>query len=226
MPSKRFKEIKTKVDRTKVYTLDEALSLLKETSTTKFDSSVEVHVRLGIDPAKSDQQIRATVALPHGSGKMKKVAAFVDSANEKAAKEAGADVIYLEEDIKKLKDTGKIDFDIAVATPVMMPKMAMVAKVLGPKGLMPNPKTDTVGTDVVKMISELKKGKAAFKSDDTANVHQVIGRISFGPEKLKENFRAFIDALKKTKPSSSKGQFLKTAVVASTMGPGIKVKID
>lgn len=216
---------KTLVDKAKVYTLDEALALVKKTSTVKFDAAVEVHARLGIDPSKGEQQIRATVALPHGTGKSKTIAAFVGSNDEKVAKDAGADFVYGEEDIKKIKDTGKIAFDIAVATPEMMPKMAVAAKVLGPKGLMPNPKTETVGKDVAKMITELKKGKAAFKNDDTANVHQAIGKVSFTEAQLKENFTAFFEALKKAKPQTSKGTYIQSLYITSSMGPSIKVEV-
>lgn len=218
-------EVKALVDKNKSYALDEALTLVKKTSTVKFDAAVEVHAQLGIDPSKGEQQIRATVALPHGTGKTKSVAAFVGANDEKAAKDAGADFVYGEEDIKKIKDTGKIAFDIAVATPEMMPKMAVAAKVLGPKGLMPNPKTETVGKDVAKMISELKKGKAAFKNDDTANVHQAIGKVSFTEAQLKENFLAFFEALKKAKPQTSKGAYIKSLYLTSSMGPSIKVEI-
>lgn len=216
----------TKVDKTKTYSLTDAVNLVKETANTKFDATIEVHVRLGIDPKKSDQQIRSTVSLPHGTGKTKKVAAFVGPNDEKAAKEAGADVIYTEEEIKRLKDTGKIDFEIAVATPEMMPKMASVAKVLGPKGLMPSPKTDTVGTDVKKMISDLKKGKAAFKNDDGANIHIGVGKASFTADQLKENIVAFTDVLKKLKPSSAKGTYLKMVYLSSSMGPSVKVSVE
>ncbi len=214
-----------KIDKTKTYSLDEAIKLIKDTSTTKFDSSVEVHLRLGIDPSKSDQQIRATVSLPHGNGKTKTVGAFVGPNDEKAAKEAGADFVYGEEEIKKLKDTGKIEFDIAVATPEMMPKLAVVAKVLGPKGLMPNPKTDTVSSDVKKMIGELKKGKIAFKNDDGANIHASIGKASFSEAQIKDNVLAFVDTIKKLKPSSSKGTYLKALYLTSSMGPSVKTDI-
>ncbi len=214
-----------KIDKTKTYSLDEAIKLVKDTSNTKFDSSVEVHIRLGIDPSKSDQQIRATVSLPHGNGKTKSVGAFVGPNDEKAAKEAGADFVYGEEEIKKLKDTGKIEFDIAVATPEMMPKLASVAKILGPKGLMPNPKTDTVSSDVKKMIGELKKGKIAFKNDDGANIHTSIGKASFSEVQLKENILAFVDTIKKIKPSSSKGTYLKALYLTSSMGPSVKTDI-
>ncbi len=215
-----------KIDKTKTYSLTEGVNLVKETANTKFDATVEVHVRLGIDPKKSDQQIRSTVSLPHGTGKTKKVAAFVGPNDEKAAKEAGADVIYTEEEIKRLKDTGKIDFEIAIATPEMMPKMAAVAKVLGPKGLMPNPKTDTVGTDVKKMINDLKKGKAAFKNDDGANIHLGVGKISFTADQIKENIVAFIDVLKKMKPSSAKGTYMKAIYLTSSMGPSVKISVE
>ncbi len=223
---KRMQALATKVDKTKNYSLDEAIALVKETSTTKFDATVEVHVRLGIDPKKSDQQIRATVALPHGTGKTKKIAAFVGPNDEKAAREAGADVIYMEEDLKRLKDTGKIDFEIAISTPEMMPKMALVAKVLGPKGLMPSPKTETVGTDVKKIINELKKGKTSFKNDDGSNVHVGIGKVSFSAQQLNENISAFFDVLRKIKPNSSKGTYIKTAYLTSSMGPSVKVSVE
>lgn len=224
--SKRMIALKALVDKNKVYSLDEAIELVKKTSNVKFDASVIVHVRLGIDQKKSDQQIRATVVLPHGTGKTKTIAAFVGQNSEKAAKEAGADFIYGEEDIKKIKNTGKIEFQIAVATPEMMPKLATAAKVLGPKGLMPNPKTDTVGTDLKKMIGELKKGKAAFKNDDTGNVHQVVGKVSFITEQLKENINALIDAIKRVKPNSTKGAYLQAVYLTSAMGPSVKVAVE
>ncbi len=220
-----MKALVAKVDKTKTYSIDEAIKLIKETSNTKFDSSVEVHVRLGIDPSKSDQQIRSTVSLPHGNGKTKTVAAFVGSNDEKAAKEAGADFIYGEEDIKKLKDTGKIEFEIAVATPEMMPKLAIVAKILGPKGLMPNPKTDTVSTDVKKMITELKKGKIAFKNDSGAILHASIGKASFTESQIKENVIAFVETVKKLKPSGSKGTYIKSLYLTSSMGPSVKTEV-
>jgi len=216
-------ELSIKVKKNYVYPIDEAIKLVKETAGVKFDAGVEIHARLGIDPKKGDQQIRSTVVLPHGTGKTKKVAAFVAPEKEKEAKDAGADFIYGEEEIKKIKDTGKIEFEIAVTTPDMMPKLAAVAKVLGPKGLMPNPKTETVGPNVKKMIEELKKGKITFKNDDTANVHQLIGKVSFSETQLKENLIAFLEALKKAKPNSAKGVYMKNLVLCSTMGPAIKI---
>lgn len=221
--NKRAAANAAKVDKNKVYSIDEAIKLIKETSGVKFDASVEVHANLGIDPKKGDQQIRSTVVLPHGIGKTKKIAVFVSGEKEKEAKESGADVIYMEEDIKRLKDTGKIDFEIAVTTPDMMPKMAAVAKVLGPKGLMPNPKTETVGPNLKKMVDELKRGKITFKNDDTSNVHQLVGKVSFDEAKLKENITVFVEALKKAKPSSSKGTYIKNLVLCSTMGPAIRL---
>ncbi len=221
--SKRMTDLATKVDKNKVYSIDEAIKLVRETSGVKFDASVEVHAHLGIDPKKGEQQIRATVVMPHGTGKTKTVAAFVTPEKKKEAKEAGADFIYDEEDIKKIKDTGKIEFEVAVTTPDMMPKLAQVAKVLGPKGLMPNPKTETVGPNIKKLIEELKKGKVTYKNDDTSNIHQAIGKVSFGEDKLKENFSAFLESLKKAKPATAKGTYIQNLVICSTMGPAIRV---
>jgi len=221
-----MKDLKSQVNPTTVYSVAEAIELVKKTSTVKFDASVEVHVKLGIDPKKTDQQIRSTVVMPHGTGKTKTVAAFVGPNDEKAAKEAGADFVYGEEDIKKIKDTGKIEFEIAVATPEMMPKLAIVARVLGPKGLMPNPKTGTVDKNVKKMVEEIKKGKAAFKNDDGSNIHQVIGKVSFDAKKLEENLAAFMDAIKKVKPQGSKGTYIKGLFLTSSMGPSVKVVVE
>ncbi|MFA7653911.1 MAG: 50S ribosomal protein L1 [Candidatus Magasanikbacteria bacterium] len=221
--SKRLDALSAKVDKSKIYSVDEAIKLVKETAGVKFDASIEVHVHLGIDIKKSDQQIRVTVVLPHGTGKTKTVAAFVAPDKEKEAKEAGADFVYGEEDIKKIKDTGKINFEVAVTTPDFMPKLAMAAKVLGPKGLMPNPKTETVSPNLKKMIEELKKGKITFKNDDTGNVHQLIGKASYPAEKLKENYLTIIEAIKKAKPGSAKGTYIQNLIVCSTMGPAIKI---
>jgi len=221
--SKRMDSLAAKVDPKKIYAVEEAIKLVRETSGVKFDASVEVHANLGIDTKKNEQQVRTTVVLPHGTGKTKKVAAFVSAEKEKEAKEAGADFVYSEEDIKKMKDTAKIEFDVAVTTPDMMPKMAMVAKILGPRGLMPNPKTDTVGPNIKKMIEEQKKGKVTFKNDDSGNVHQLVGKLSFSDAQLKENLNAFLEALRKAKPATAKGTFIKNIVVCSTMGPSIKI---
>ncbi len=224
--SKRMKALSAKVDMQKVYGWDEAVKLVKETSGVKFDASVEVHANLGIDPKKGEQQIRATASLPHGTGKSKIIAAFVSTEKEKEAKEAGADFVYGEEDIKKIKDTGKIEFDVAVTTPDMMPKLASIAKILGPKGLMPNPKTETVSPQVKKMIEDLKKGKITFKNDDTSNIHQSIGRVSFSEAQLQENLTAFIEVLKKAKPATAKGTYIKNLILCSSMGPAIRISAE
>lgn len=221
--SKRYKSLQALIDPKKVYSAEEAVALVKKTSTTKFEGSIEAHINLGIDVKKSDQQIRATLTFPNSIGKSKRVCAFVPELRNAEAKEAGADLIGAEELIDSIAQTGKIDFDIAVATPDMMPKLAKVAKVLGPKGLMPNPKTDTVGPNIKKIIEDLKKGKVAFKNDATGNVHQIIGKSSLDEAKLVENLKVFVDAVKKAKPASAKGTYIKSLTLTSTMGPGIKV---
>ncbi len=223
--SKRMDELKAQIDAKKLYSLSEAIALVQKTGALKFDSSVELHVRLGINPKKTDQLIRGTAMLPHGTGKIKRIAAFVSANDQAAAKEAGADLIMGEEEIKILKQTGKIDFDIAVATPDMMPKIAMVARILGPRGIMPNPKVGTVGADVKKMIGELKKGKFSFKNDDTANIHQVVGKVSFDASKLEENIDTFLEILLKAKPNGVKGNFIKAMYLTSSMGPSVKLEI-
>ncbi|PLX25676.1 50S ribosomal protein L1 [Candidatus Parcubacteria bacterium] len=223
---KRLKEAKDKIDSTKVYPAEEAIKLIKETSSVKFDASVEVHARLGIDPKKGDQIIRDSVVLPHGSGKKVKIAAFVSDDKAKDAKAAGADLVGGEELINEIKKTSKTDFDIAITTPDMMPKLAQIAKVLGQKGLMPNPKTGTIGPDVKKMVEELKAGKVSYKNDATSNVHLIIGKVSFDEAKLVENFNTFFESLKKAKPQSLKGTYIKSMYLSSSMGPSVKVEIN
>jgi large subunit ribosomal protein L1 len=223
MSGKRFKEAEKNIDKNKTYSVEEAATLLKQNASAKFDESIEMHFRLGVDPKKGDQQIRGTVTLPNGSGKTNRIAAFVDGANETAAKEAGADIIGNEEYIAEMIQSGKIDFDVAIAVPAMMPKLAKAARLLGPRGMMPNPKTDTVGTNVAKMIEEQKGGKVAFKNDNTSNVHVTMAKASFDVEKLVENMQTVIEAIKKARPSSTKGTFFKNVSVTSTMGPGIKI---
>jgi large subunit ribosomal protein L1 len=226
MSGKRFTEATAKVEKEKQYSLADAAALAKELATAKFDETIELHVRTGIDPKKGDQQIRGTVILPHGTGKTQVVAAFVDSANETAAKDAGADIVGTEETIEEIAKTGKIPFDVAVAVPAMMPKLAKAAKILGPRGLMPNPKTDTVGPNVAKMIEEQKGGKTAFKNDNTANVHAIVGKASFDAEKLTENLTVMVDAIRKMRPASTKGTYLKSAYIASSMGPAIQLDLS
>lgn len=214
-----------KIDKEKKYEIEEAVKIVKESAKAKFDESVELVLNVGIDPKQSDQQIRSTVTLPHGSGKKVRVAAFVDSANETAAKEAGADIIGTEEVIDQIVQKGTIDFDVAVAVPSMMPKLAKAARILGPRGLMPNPKTDTVGPNIVKMIEEQKGGKISYKNDDTGNIHIMIGKVSFDETKLAENLRVVTETIKKGRPSAVKGTFIKSASISSTMGPGVKIEI-
>lgn len=223
--SKRYQEESKKIDKEKIYSLAEAIKIIKQSASTKFDGSVEIHVRLGVDPKKSEQQIRGAIVLPNGTGKTKKVAVFTSPDKQKAAKEAGADMVGGEEFIEEIKKTNKIEFDVAIATPEMMPKLAVIARVLGPRGLMPSPKNETITTDVKKTVDELKKGKVSFKSDDTGNVHQAIGKTSFTEKQLEENLVIFIETLKKAKPSSSKGTYIRNISLSSTMGPGIKVTL-
>ena len=222
--SKRYLAVKEKIAPDRAYALTEAIKLLKETSTVKFDASVEIHANLGIDPKKGEQIVRSTVSLPHGTGKTKRIAAFVTSEKEKEAKASGADVVGGLELINQIKASGKCDFDIAVAEPAIMKDLAVIAKILGTKGLMPNPKTGTVTPDIKKAVAELKKGKIAFKNDDSANVHVLVGKVSFSDDQLKENIEAFINTLKRLKPETVKGTYIRSLTLSSSMGPGIKIQ--
>lgn len=212
-------------DKTKLYSIAEAVELTKKFSRAKFNASVETHFRLGIDTKKGEQQVRAAVTLPHGTGKTVKVAAFVTPAKEKEVKAAGADYVGGDELIAEIKKTEKTDFQVAVAEPAIMKSLAQIAKILGTRGLMPSPKNDTVTPDPAKAVAELKKGKVSFRNDDTGNIHVAIGKISFDAQKLVENFNTLSEAVKKAKPSSSKGVYIKNISISSTMGPGIKVNI-
>ncbi len=221
---KKYRTVAEKFEKNTKYVLAEAINMVKEGKVAKFDESVEVHVKLAIDPKKGDQQVRGTVVLPHGVGKTKKIA-VVTSTKAKEAQEAGADLVGGEELIDKIK-TGKFEaFDVLVATPEMMPKLAQVAKILGPRGLMPSPKTETVTDKVKDAVEMLKKGKASFKNDNGSNVHQVIGKLSFEAVKLTENYEAFLDALIKAKPAATKGKYIVSATICSTMGPGVKISL-
>lgn len=224
--SKRFYELTKLIDHQREYALDEALQLLKKTATTKFDSSVELHIRLGIDPKKSDQQIRSTITLPNGSGKKVRVAVFAQEAKQKEAKDAGADIVGGEELIEQIRKTGKCDFSVAVSTTEMMKKMAKVAKILGPRGLMPSPKNQTVTDNLTKIVSELKKGKITIKNDSTSNVHQLVGKSSWENTKIKENILAVLAEIKKNKPARLKKDYILSITLATTMGPGIKIVRD
>jgi len=219
-------EVKVEFDKSKVYTIAEAIELTKKLSKTKFDASIEAHFRLGIDTKKGDQQIRSAVSLPHGTGKTVKVAAFVSPANLKAVKDAGADFAGGEELIDEIKKTEKTDFQVAVAEPMMMKNLAVIAKILGTRGLMPSPKNETVTPNPAKAVAELKKGKVSFRNDDTGNIHAVIGKISFDEKKLLENYNTLFDAVKKAKPVSAKGVYIKNITLSSSMGPGVKVSLS
>ena len=220
--AKKRKEADKKVDSNRLYLLDDALKLVKEVNTAKFDASVDVHVRLGVDPRKADQALRGTVSLPHGTGKTKRVLVLSTPDRENDAMSAGADYFGLEEYIKKFQE-GWLDVDVIIATPNVMAQLGKVARVLGPRGLMPNPKTGTVTVNIADAVKEVKKGKIAFRVDKTGIVHAGIGRVSFAPEQLIENANELLHTLIKLKPSSSKGTYMKTLTIASTMSPGIKV---
>ena len=222
----RRKKLIVTFDRAKTYPIAEAVKLAKENSHEKFDASVDVHFKLGIDTSKGEQQVRSTVALPHGVGKTVRIVAFVEPIKEADAKKAGADFIGNDEFIDKIKKTEKTDFDLAIAEPSVMRKLGVIAKILGTRGLMPSPKNDTVTADPIKAIAEFKKGKLSFKNDDTGNLHITIGRKSFADAKLIENFNALLEIVKKAKPSSSKGTFIKNITIATSMGAGVKVQTE
>lgn len=218
--SKKRKIANTKVDSSKAYTLKEASSLIKEVNTAKFDASVDLHIRLGVDPKKADQAIRGTVTLPHGTGKTKRVLVLCTPDKEAEAKAAGADYVGLDEFITKIEG-GWVDVDVIVATPSVMPKIGKLGKVLGPRNLMPNPKTGTVTNNVSEAVNEVKGGKIAFKVDKAGIIHASIGRVSFGPDKIAENSQELINAIIRLKPASAKGTYLKGVSLASSMSPGI-----
>ena len=212
-------------DRLKAYPVNEALTIVRKLSKTKFDPSVEVHFRLGLNTKKSDQQVRGAVSLPHGTGKTVKIAAFVSPENEKAVRDAGADFVGGEELIAEIKKTEKTDFQVAVAEVAMMKNLAQIAKILGTRGLMPSPKNDTVTNNPAKAVEELKKGKISFKNDDTGNVHAIIGKLSFSDDKLSENFTSLVETIRKGKPTASKGTFIKNVSISSSMSAGVRVSV-
>ena len=222
--SKKRKAVSAKVDNNKVYSLKEASTLVKEVNLTKFDASVDLHIRLGVDPKKADQAVRGTVTLPHGTGKTKKVLVLCNPDKEADAKNAGADFVGLDEFITKIEG-GWTDVDVIIATPSVMPKIGKLGKVLGPRNLMPNPKTGTVTNDVAGAVNEVKGGKIAFKVDKAGIVHASIGRVSFGPDKIAENSQELINAIIRLKPATAKGTYLKGLSMASTMSPGISIDV-
>ena len=220
--SKRYQEAAKLIEKGKAYSIEEAVALVKETSKVKFDAAVDVAFRLGVDPRQADQQLRGALVLPNGTGKTKKVLVVTEGPKAQEAKDAGADVVggkEILEDIKK----GWLDFEVMIATPDMMAELGKLGRILGPKGLMPNPKTGTVTMDVAKAVKETKAGKVTYRTDKDGNVHMPIGRISFDDEKIAENFKTVYDLLLRIKPSSAKGTYMKNIAISSTMGPSVKV---
>ncbi len=224
--SKKYTEALNKVEKGKLYSLEEAVKLVKETSTSKFDGTVEIAVRLNLDTKKNDQQLRGAIVLPHGTGKAKKVLVLAKGDQAKAATEAGAEFVGDMDMITKIEKENWFEFDVIIATPEMMPLLGKLGKVLGPKGLMPNPKTGTVTVDTKKAVEDVKKGRVEYRTDSYANVHAMVGKVSFEEEKLSDNIKAFMDVIIKSKPQAAKGTYLKNVSIASTMGPGIKVDLS
>ncbi|HLN84627.1 MAG TPA: 50S ribosomal protein L1 [Candidatus Binatia bacterium] len=221
---KNYRAALNKVDRNQRYLLEDSLRLAKETAHAKFDETVEMAIRLGVDPRQADQNIRGTVTLPHGMGKSVRVLAFAKGDKEKEAQDAGADFVGSDEIIKKISD-GWLEFDKAVATPDMMGAVGRIGKILGPRGLMPNPKTGTVAMDIGKAVKEIKAGKLEFRVDKAGIIHVPVGKASFGPEQLIDNAKAVLGSIIRAKPASAKGNYIKGVTVATTMGPGIKIDL-
>jgi large subunit ribosomal protein L1 len=220
---KKYVEALNKIDRTRLYDASEALNLVAEVASAKFDETVEAHIKLGVDSRHADQQVRGAVVLPHGTGKTKRVLVFAKGAKAEEATNAGADFVGAEDLVQKIQGENWFEFDVVVATPDMMGVVGRLGRVLGPKGLMPNPKSGTVTFDVAKAIDEIKAGKVEYRLDKTNIIHVPVGKVSFGGEKLTENFAALMDAIVKAKPAAAKGQYLKSIAVTSTMGPGVKI---
>lgn len=223
---KKYEEALSKIDRTKAYSKEEAIKLVKETNITKFTSSVELAIKLNLDSKKADQQLRGAIALPHGTGKEKKVLVIASGEKATAAKQAGADFVGDTDLLEKIEKENWFGFDVMVATPDMMPKLGKLGRILGPKGLMPNPKTGTVTTDVAKAVEEVKSGRVEYRSDSYGNIHGVIGNSSFDEAKLLENLNTYIDTIVRAKPSTVKGDYIKNVSISTTMGPGIKIDIN
>lgn len=223
---KKYADSLKAYDRSKLYDVNEAMGLVVETAKAKFDETIELHVRLGVDPRQADQQVRGVLVLPNGTGKSKKVLVIAKGERADIAQQAGADYVGAEEMIQKIQTENWFDFDVVITTPDMMGVVGRIGKVLGPKGLMPNPKSGTVTMDVAKAIAEVKAGKVEYRLDKTAIIHCPIGKKSFGKEKLAENFNALMDAIVKAKPAAAKGQYIRSVNVSSTMGPGVKVNFN
>ena len=223
---KRYKEALEKIDRTKAYSKEEAVKLVKDTSSTKFDATVEVAVCLNLDTKKADQQLRGAIVLPHGTGKTKKVLVIAKGDAQKAAKEAGADYVGDVDMVEKIEKENWFDFDTLIATPDAMPLLGKLGRILGPKGLMPNPKTGTVTMDVKKAVSDVKSGRVEYRTDSFGNVHGIIGKVSFTEEQLAENLTSFVNTILKLKPATVKGDYVKNIAISSTMGPGIKISLN
>ena len=224
--SKRHVANLEKVEKNKLYTIEDAVKLVKETSNSKFDATVEVAMNLNLDVKKADQQLRGAVVLPHGTGKSKKILVLTKGEGAKAAKELGADYVGDVDMITKIEKENWFDFDVIIATPDMMPMLGKIGKLLGPKGLMPNPKTGTVTNDVAKAVEETKKGKVNYRTDSFGNVHGIVGKVSFDDDKLVENLKAFVEAIMKVKPSTVKGTYVKNISISSTMSPGVKLDLN
>ncbi len=225
MAGKKYLESLEQIDREKAYDPNEAIELVKKISTAKFDETVEVAVRLGVDPKKADQQIRGAVVLPHGTGKTQRVLVFAKAEKAKEAEAAGADYVGDEDYINKIQQ-GWFEFDVVVATPDMMGAVGKLGRVLGPKGLMPNPKTGTVTFDVTKAVNEIKAGKIEYRVDKAGNIHAPIGKVSFDDQKLMDNLQTILDTLVKVKPAAAKGQYIRNVTISSTMGPGVKINLS
>ena len=223
---KKYVEATSKIEKNKAYTKEEAIKLVKETSVTKFDSSVEIAMRLNLDTKKADQQLRGAIVLPNGTGKTKKVLVLAKGPKATEAKEAGADFVGDMDMIEKIEKENWFDFDTLIATPDMMPALGKIGKILGPKGLMPNPKTGTVTMDVKKAVEDVKKGRVEYRTDTYGNVHALIGKVSFTDEALLQNLNAFVNVILKAKPSVVKGAYIKNVTISSTMGPGVKIDLN